>query len=281
MWQKQLYNLNKVSRESCAECQRATRADFYLWRRGGSNAEEEELPWIETRERRERKTARGRATAPNLNKTNEYITGLFYVSPNGFTPWSNTSVEPDTVNMEGEEEAWQPREWIRLSAAHELQTSASPSDSATGRFVSDLQRTWRHSVIRFKPAHKKQEQTQKTPVSSESKRGNVLAFIRKKYLGFFSETEIQSDENQLFWWNNSKLPWLSVKTGALQMSNQQFKSVKQFTEILNRNSQTRKKLNTTLVWLVSSNSTDQHTNVTVLALTVAQSDRRLVLFKNI
>lgn len=45
----------------------------------------EEFPWIETQERRERKTARGRATAPNLNKTNEYITGLFYLSPNGFT----------------------------------------------------------------------------------------------------------------------------------------------------------------------------------------------------
>lgn len=45
----------------------------------------EEFPWIETQERRERTTARGRATAPNLNKTNEYITGLFYLSPNGFT----------------------------------------------------------------------------------------------------------------------------------------------------------------------------------------------------
>lgn len=45
----------------------------------------EEFPWIEPQERRERTTARSRATAPNLNKTNEYITGLFYLSPNGFT----------------------------------------------------------------------------------------------------------------------------------------------------------------------------------------------------
>lgn len=52
---------------------------------GVSNSEREEFPWIETQERREGKTVRGSATGPDLNKTNEYITGLFYLHPNGFT----------------------------------------------------------------------------------------------------------------------------------------------------------------------------------------------------
>ncbi len=131
-WQKQLYNLNKLSREKCApSISERLRVTFISDTEVDQTRRREELQWIETRERRERKTVRGRATAPNLNKTNEYITGLFYLSPNGFTPESNSSLEPDTGNMEGEEETWWWRTgrgasvsvpWPWPSAARELQT---------------------------------------------------------------------------------------------------------------------------------------------------------------
>lgn len=84
MWQKQEYNQNRLSRERRAPST-SERWDFYLWHGAGSNTEEGRVSMNRIPRETRKNDGERQSDGPNLNKTNEYITGLFYLSPNGFT----------------------------------------------------------------------------------------------------------------------------------------------------------------------------------------------------